>query len=145
MSRGSVETDFVRNYTSKARERNSIHTSTNQETVEVLLSEPACRGTTETSRKALGAIGSLNLDTERSQNIDTPGCAGSPELCPLGHGGGDVTVNQPMSSLDLQKQLAPQILTELTFVDAYIVVITARANTINDEGADFLDAGKFRC
>jgi len=30
----------------------------------MLLGEPACRGTTETSREALGAIGGLNLDTE---------------------------------------------------------------------------------
>jgi hypothetical protein len=66
-------------------------------------------------------------------------------LCPLGHGGGDVAVNQPVASLDLQNQLVSQALTELTSINAYIVVITTRADTVNDEGADFFDAGKFRC
>jgi hypothetical protein len=50
-----------------------------------------------------------------------------------------------VTSLDLQKQLTSQNPTGITSASAYIVVITARTDTINDEGADCLNAGKFFC
>jgi hypothetical protein len=37
------------------------------------------------------------------------------------------------------------VLKTIAISKSYIVVITARANSINDEGADFLDAGELRC
>lgn len=44
--------------------RDGVHTRANQEAVEMLLGQPACGRTSETSCKALGAISGLNLHTE---------------------------------------------------------------------------------
>lgn len=48
------------------------HTRANQEPIKVLLHEPACRRTAKSSCKALGSIRGLDLNAERSQNIDSP-------------------------------------------------------------------------
>lgn len=67
----------------------------------MLVGQPASRRTTEASRKALAAVGGLNLNTERPQHVNAPRRTRTAVLRPLGHGGRDVAVDQPVTSLDL--------------------------------------------
>lgn len=72
------------------------------------MGEPTSRRTTKASRKALRTIGRLDLNTERSQHINTPGSARAAVLRPLGHGSRNVAVDEPVATLDLLTLLAPR-------------------------------------
>lgn len=112
----------------------------------MLVSEPASRGATKTGGETLSAVRGLNLNAERAQDIDSPRSARTAVLRPLGHGSGDVAVDEPVATFDLQRTLIFDFLHLGQFYSlsgvSYIVIITAGADTINDEGADLLDAGK---
>lgn len=69
----------------------------------MLMNKPARRWSTKSSRKALGSIGSLDLNTERAQNIDSPRRSRAAVLRPFGHWGGDVAVDEPVASFNLFK------------------------------------------
>lgn len=67
----------------------------------MLVGKPASRGTTETGGETLGAICGLNLNTERAQDVDSPGSTRASVLRPLGHGSGDVAVDEPVATFHL--------------------------------------------
>ena len=52
-----------------------IQTRTDEESLEVLLSQPTGWGATEASCETLGSICCLNLDAEGTQNVDTEVCS----------------------------------------------------------------------
>jgi len=69
------------------------------------MGQPASRRTAEAGRKALGAIGGLNLHAERPQHVDAPGSTRAAVLWPPRHGRRDVAVDEPVTSLDLMELL----------------------------------------
>jgi hypothetical protein len=89
----------------------------------VLSNQPACWRSTKASSEALLAIGRLDLNAERTKDIDAKVGSRLAVLFVTRHGGSNLGVNQPMAALD-------------------IVVVTARTNALNDEGLDGLDGGK---
>lgn len=89
----------------------------------MLSNQPACWWSTEPSSETLLAIGRLNLDTERSKNIDAKASSRLAVLLVARHGSSNLGINQPMAALD-------------------IVIITTRANALDDEGLDGLDSGE---
>lgn len=125
------------------------HTCADKEALKVLVSKPASRGATKTGGETLSAICGLDLNAERAQDIDSPGSARAAVLRPLGHRSGDVAVDEPVATFDLMRKLVfAQVVSfilrqcYILLGIPYIVVITAGADTIDDEGADLLDAGK---
>ena len=111
----------------------------------MLVGEPTSRRTAKASRKALRTIGGLDLNTERSQHVDTPGSTRAAVLRPLGHGSRNVAVDEPVAALNLLTLLTPRRPYSSALMDSYIVIIPTGADTVNDKGADLLDAGKLRC
>lgn len=97
--------------------------SSDQETSKVLCNQPASWRTTKASRKALGAVFCLKLDAEGPENVDTPLCTRCPVCLVSRHGSRDLGVDQPVSSFD-------------------IVVVTTRANSLDDVCLDLLDLGE---
>ena len=87
----------------------------------MLSSQPTCWRTTEASRKAFGTVRCLDLDAERSQNIDAEVCSRLAVLRVVGHWCGDLRVNQPVTALD-------------------IVVIAASSYALDEECLDLFDA-----
>ena len=89
----------------------------------MLCNQPTRWWAPKTRSEPLGAIGSLDFDAERSQNIDTPtGPRRSVRLI-AGHRSRDFGVDQPMSTFD-------------------IMVVTSRSYTLNEESFDGLDLRK---
>lgn len=107
----------------KIRQLERLHTLTDQKPLEVLGDQPARWRSSEASGEALGAIGRLDFDAEGAQHVDSPAGSGFPILLVLGHGSGNLAIDQPVAALD-------------------IVVVTTRANTVDDKGADGLDGGE---
>ena len=97
------------------------HTSTDEETLEVLLSQPTGWWATETSCETLGSICRLDLNAEGTQNIDAEVCSRLAVLRVVGHWCGDLGVNQPVTALD-------------------IVVIAASSYALDEECLDLFDA-----
>lgn len=89
----------------------------------MLRNQPTSRRPSKASRKPFCPIRRLNLNAERSQDVDAPGCAGGAVFFVLRHGRGDFRVDQPMPRGD-------------------IVVVAAGADTLDYEGFDLFDAGE---
>lgn len=62
-----------------------MSTCSDEETLKMLVDQPASWRTSEPGCKALGAVGGLNLDTERAQDVDSPAGPRSSILFPSCH------------------------------------------------------------
>ena len=76
-------------------------TCINQKALKVLLCQPTCRRSTETSGKAFYPVGGLDFDTERPENIDAPRCSRGAVSVPSRHGCCNGAVYQPVTPFDL--------------------------------------------
>lgn len=81
--------------------RSLPRTRANEETLKVLMHQPASRGATKAGRETLCTIGRLNLNAERAEHIDAPRGPRLAVLLPLCHWRRKGAVNQPMTTLDL--------------------------------------------
>lgn len=94
-----------------------------EEPLEVLCNQPACRWSAEASCESFGAVRSFKFHTERTQHVDAPACPGFPILLILRHRSRNFAVYQPMASM-------------------HIVIVSTRAWTLCDEGANMFDGRK---
>jgi hypothetical protein len=86
----------------------------------VLGSQPTSWWATEASREAFRTVCCLNLDTERTQDVDAKISSRLAVLRVVGHWCGNLGVNQPVTALD-------------------IVVIAARSYALDQECLDLFD------
>jgi hypothetical protein len=98
-------------------------TSTDQKSPKMLSSQPAGWWASKSGREAFGAIRCFDLDAEGAQDVDAEVCAGFLVLRVVGHGGCDFGVDEPVAALD-------------------VVIVTAGAYTLDQEGLDFFDPGE---
>lgn len=97
----------------------------------MFLGKPTSRRSSKASSETFGAICGLDLYAERSQHIYTKTRPRLAILFVAGHGSRDLGVNEPMPTF-------------------YIVVVTSRANALDDKGLHSLYRGEsfntiFRC
>lgn len=91
--------------------------------LKMLCNQPARRRSSKSSCEALGAVRGLNLNAKGAKDVDAPARPRLPVLLILRHRRRNLRVYQPMAAV-------------------HVVIVSARARSLGDEGADMLNSRK---